>query len=145
MNDETTPARQEALARRAHLCAADNCQMLTLDLYCWRHRQPPATADMAETPKGTGKVAATSTKEPRRSIALMRTHETPANTDPSCACARARETPRARAKPPEALSRTPRLPSPVGIAGHPSKLTAGINRKRSTDDENHQAKTAPIP
>lgn len=42
VNDETTPARQTAMAaftpRRAHRCAADNCQTITIELYCWRHK-----------------------------------------------------------------------------------------------------------
>ena len=25
--------------QRAHLCAADNCCVITLDLYCWKHRR----------------------------------------------------------------------------------------------------------
>lgn len=46
--EEADAARAEVDAlraiERARLCAFDGCQTITVELFCWRHRLPPATA-----------------------------------------------------------------------------------------------------
>lgn len=47
MTDLKPTAKPAEKRPRAHLCMADNCRVITIEPFCWKHRRPKPAGEWA--------------------------------------------------------------------------------------------------